>query len=227
MIFNDNMIFIHIGKTGGMSCSNYLLKNLNGNVYNCHDKAFEEMAKWPIDGIIPKSGIARHCTLAEALKFIEQVNGKQLADFKKVVVVIRHPFTLEYSFYKHLQKPKVKELRKKNPKLIELAEGNFKNFVEKAGYHRKGCPQEAFFLLDNKIPPCIAFVRFEQLNTDFPRIVAPFTKTGDSSSFPHTNRTNYQSKIDQELTEEVRYLIYQKHKFMFDSGLYSTKGMYC
>ncbi len=28
MIFSDGFLFIHIGKTGGMSCSQFLLNNL-------------------------------------------------------------------------------------------------------------------------------------------------------------------------------------------------------
>jgi len=221
MIFNDEMIFIHNGKTGGTSCSNYLLKNLKRPVYNCNNdnpKAY----KAELGDIIHQKGIARHCTLSEALTFINQLNGKQLKDFKKVVVVIRHPYTLEFSFYNHLKKKDIiKRRQEKSGKLLQLASGNFNDFIEKAGFHRPNHPQEAYFLVDNKIPANVELVRFEQLSTDFPKAVAEFISNDASPEFPHANRTDYNLSLNAALTEEIRELIYQKHKFMFDSGLYA------
>ena len=226
MIFNDEMIFIHIGKTGGMSCSKYLLRNLKPPVYNCHRGALDEMKNLPkTDGIVPvpEIDINRHSTLTEALDFIRKFKGKTIDDFSKIVAVIRHPYTLEYSFYKHLRKPRVVERRKaKNADLLSLAEGDFKNFVEKAPYHRRGYSQDSFFKVANEVPDNVELVRFERLSIDFPAAVAPFLKKGSESQLPHHNRTEYQSDISQVLTEDVKTLLYQKHKFMFDSGLYST-----
>jgi len=220
MIFNNDLIFIHIGKTGGLSCSEYLLHNLQPPVYNCHREALNEMIK--TDGIVPRTDVGRHCTLAEALDYIGQLNGKQLKDFAKVVAVIRHPYTLEYSFYKHLQKPSVRERRKSPPHLLELAKGDFKTFVERAGYHRPDHTQDDFVRLGNEIPICVEFIKFEQLTVAFPQAVSRFFRKGAHASLPHHNRTEYQSNIGKELTDDVKELIYQKHKFMFDSGLYST-----
>ena len=222
MIFNNDLIFIHIGKTGGMSCSDYLLHNLLPPVYNCHHEAFIQMKQLKIDGIIPKPEINRHCTLMEALDYIQQFNGKELRDFAKVVAVIRHPYTLEYSFYKHLQKQRVRERRKNSTRLLELADGTFKAFVEKAQHHRKDHTQDDFVRLGNEIPSCVELVKFEQLNVAFPEAVSRFFRKEVVYPFPHLNHTEYQTNICKELTDDVKELIYQKHKFMFDSGLYST-----
>ena len=221
MIFNNDLIFIHIGKTGGMSCSIYLLNNLQPPVYNCHSDAFNETKKLKIDGIIPQSDIDRHCTLAEALQLIQELDGRQLKDFKKVVAVIRHPYTLEYSLYKHLQKPSVRRRRKSKKRLLELANGDFKTFVAKAGYHRDNLTQDDYFCLDGEIPNSVELIRFEQLTVAFPRAVSQFFRKEAVYPFPHRNRTNYQIDINEMLTDEVKELIYQKHKYMFDSRLYS------
>ena len=200
MIFNDDFIFIHIGKTGGMSCSDYLLHNLKPPVYNCHHNATADMKRLKkTGGIVPVPEIHRHCTLQEALDFIGQFNGKQLSDFTKVVAVIRHPYTLEYSFYKHLQKPPVRENRKDNKRLLELADGDFKTFVEKAQLHRKDHTQDTFFHVDNKIPSNLELVRFERLPVDFEKAVSPFLKRWGKCAFPHYNRTKYSSGINREL----------------------------
>ena len=222
MIFNNDLIFIHIGKTGGISCSDYLLHNLQPPVYNCHLEVVAEIKRLKIDGIVPKPDISRHCTLTEALDYIWRFNGKRLKDFAKVVAVIRHPYTLEHSFYNHLQKPRVRERRKKDARLLELAKGDFKTFVEKAGYHRKDHTQDDFVRLGTEIPICVELVRFEQLSVAFPEAVSRFIRKADVRHFPHHNRTKYQSNLCKELTDDVKELIYQKHKFMFDSGLYST-----
>ena len=66
MIFNDRMMFIHIGKTGGSSCSDYLLHNLQGPAWNCHADADRELAPLGIEGMHPRTDIKRHCTLPEA-----------------------------------------------------------------------------------------------------------------------------------------------------------------
>lgn len=221
MIFNNDLIFIHNGKTGGMSCSDYLLRNLRRPVFNCHRRAAEEVPHLHMEGIEAIVEIKRHCTLAESLAFISQFNGRTLSDFQRVVGVIRHPFTLEYSFYKHLQKPQVRERRKKNTELMRLADLDFKTFVKEAGYHRRNHPQEAFFSVDGEIPPQVELVKFEELSTAFPKAVAPFLLSETTAEFPHHNRTAYESSVVAQFTDEVRELLYRKHQFMFDRGFYS------
>src|SRR5688500_11413878 len=70
MIFSDRLMFIHIGKTGGSSCADYLLYNLQGPAYNCHADADLELAPLGIDGMHPRTDIKRHCTLPEALAYV-------------------------------------------------------------------------------------------------------------------------------------------------------------
>lgn len=242
MIFNDDLIFIHIGKTGGSSCASYLLHNIRPPIYNCHIKSIDEMKQLNIDGVIPKTDIGRHSTLAEALEYINLNTGKNLDDFRKVLAVIRHPYTLEYSLYKHLQKASVRKRRKANTKILKLANGNFKDFVKYAGHHRGNFTQDAFVRVNNEIPDCVELVRFETLKESFLKAVSPFIRDNPVpmritlryfvsslirrhtiDSFPHLNSTRYQHSIYEILTDDIEELIYQKHKFMFDSGLYSRE----
>ncbi|MCX2975966.1 hypothetical protein [Candidatus Marimicrobium litorale] len=220
MIFNDKFIFVHIGKTGGMSCSRYLLENLDRPVYNCHKAARDQLRAPKLRHAIPMEGIGRHCTLIEAMDFIHRFNGKRLIDFERVVLVIRHPYSLEYSYFRHMQKPKILDKNRSHPFFAKLATLDFKTFIAKSNYHRRDHPQEKFFLVNNQIPDIVQLVRFEDLSTMFPRAVAPFTLQGQELPFPTANRTEYTSSIEEHLTEEVKELIYQKHKYMFDSGFY-------
>ncbi|WP_420427117.1 hypothetical protein [Algiphilus sp.] len=222
MIFSDDLIFIHIGKTGGLSCAQHLLRHLRAPVYNCHHDAHEETQRLQRgDEVKAITSVHRHCTLQEALGPIAAITGKTLNNFTKVVAVIRHPYTLEYSFYKHLQKNRVRERRKDDKRLLELADGDFKSFVKYAPFHRAGHAQESFFQLNGVTPPNVELVRFEDFPTSFVSAVGPFCQSSEAEGFPHANRTTYDTELGGLLTEEICRLLQRKHPFMFDSGLYS------
>lgn len=220
MVFNEDLIFIHIGKTGGMSCARYLMENLRRPIYNCHRTAENQLQSPKLKHAIPLQGIGRHCTLIEALAFIQNFNGKTLFDFQKVIAVIRNPYTLEYSYYRHMQKPEILEQNGNSPYFYELATSDFQTFIEKSDHHRKNHPQEKFFLVDGKIPEVVELIRFEELAAAFSMAAAPYLKNGEISPIRWAHRTRYLSVIEEHLSPEVKELIYQKHKYMFDSGLY-------
>lgn len=223
MIFNDRMMFIHIGKTGGSSCSDYLLHNLQGPAWNCHADADRELAPLGIAGMHPRTDIKRHCTLPEALDYVRAIDGRGIDGFEKIVTVIRHPYTLEYSHYHYMKRPDVREREKGNPGLLERTSGDLADFAARAGYHRKDTPQEGYFLVDGAVPANVELVRYEELAEAFPRAVAPFLKPGASFPFPHVNRTGYEGRVDDEMDDAVEALIYRKHRWMFDSGLYARR----
>ena len=113
--------------------------------------------------------------------------------------------------------------RRKGQKVLELADGAFIDFVREAGYHRPDYPQERFVQIDGKIPDKVELIKFEELGVAFPEAIKPFLRTrhwGRHRSLPHRNATSYQTPDSGLLTEEVRALIQEKHRFMFDSGLY-------
>ncbi len=221
MIFNEGFLFIHIGKTGGMSCSQYLLNNLKAPVFNCHDDALKEIVPHDPGNVTPLTGIKRHCTITEALTFIQRLKGWTLRDFQRVVAVIRNPYHLEYSLYTHRRKPQIKaRQRELRPDLVALAEGPFIGFVKSGGYHREDHRQEDYFLIDGRAPEQLTLVRYEALAEQFPAAVAPFCENAAAAEFPHRNRSAYEHSIDEVITPEVEEAIYHKHRYMFDSGYY-------
>src|SRR5690554_6096167 len=223
MIFNDRLMFIHIGKTGGSSCADYLIHNLQGPAWNCHADADLELAPLGIDGMHLRTDIKRHCTLAEALAYVHAIDGRTIDVFEKIVTVVRNPYRLEYSHYHYMKRPDVRARESGNPALLERTSGDLRDFAARAGYHRKDTPQEGYFLLDGGIPRNLELVRHETLAEDFPRAVAPFLKPGASFPFPHVNRTGYEGSVDDEMDAGVEELIYRKHRYMFDSGLYARR----
>lgn len=228
MIFTDDLVFIHIPKTGGMSCSRYLLRVLKGRVYNCHAHADEECRRLDRSEVLPVTDVNRHCTLAAALDHIQRLSGSGAEQPRKILAVVRHPASLEYSFYRHLQKPHIAERRRKNsPELVDLAMGDFKGFVAGAGYHREGLRQEDYFLVDGAIPANLQLLRYEALADAFPAAVTGITGEPPKLLFPHLNSSGANSQeLGALLDEETCNLIYQKHSYLFDQGYYSLQQGY-
>ena len=221
MVYNSDILFLHIGKTGGMSCASYLLQTLPPPVYNCHREAEAESLVLSRDGIIPIQTINRHCTLQAALAHLRELDGCKLSDFERVVAVIRHPLSLEYSFYRHLQKPEVRLRRQHDKNILELSRGDFKTFVRKGGYHRQGLQQQDYFLLNGRRPKNLVLVRFENLDSEFRDAVDPFVGDNPPSQLPHLNASVAIGDAQPPVDDELRELIHEKHRYMFDSGLYS------
>ena len=63
MVFTDDLVFIHIPKTGGMICSRYLLRVLHGRIYNCHANADEECCRLGRPDLVPVMDVNRHLSL--------------------------------------------------------------------------------------------------------------------------------------------------------------------
>lgn len=217
MIFNHELLFIHNGKTGGLSCARYLLDNLDGMIFNCGPGENKKDSH----NITNINSINLHCTLRSAKQHLARDYQKNIADFKKILACIRHPYTLEISFYLHLKKPRVRERRKNDQWLLDLSDGCFEEFVRHAGFHRSGIAQQDYFIVDGVIPDNVHLIRYENLVEEFTQACSPFMKPGPCGIFPHINKSTQATDKLVLLTERAKSLIQQKHAFMFESGYYS------
>ncbi len=206
-----------------MSCASFLLKNLPSPIYNCYIPAVKNKTINSLPGVTTITDIGRHMPLREAAPHVQRLTGISIDEIDKILAIIRHPFTLEYSYFKHLQRPHIAQRRQKgSPELVKLAQGNFKTFVEKAGYLRPGSPQEDYFLIEGECPNNLQLIRFEELSSTFPSAVKNYLVTGCDAQFPMLNVSGPSTELQSLLDEETRELIYKKHRYMFDEGFYST-----
>ena len=232
-------MFIHIGKTGGMSCSHYLLRNLQRPVLNCHREARQECEKLALRDVTPVTSVNRHCTLAAAQQLLATQFGRSIEQLIRIVAVFRHPYSLEYSWYQHLRKPRKRKRRESQRALLALAAGDFETFVRKSDHHRPGLSQEKYLMIDGVMPENVKIVRFESLESDFPASVAPFLNGGVAPGkgtnsntaatsntattelrFPRVNSSHYDRPAAQVLSPAAREAIQEKHAYLFQSGFY-------
>lgn len=81
MVVSDRLLFVHIPKTGGVSCREWLVDNIPGAVHPLDDPRITEM----------------HTPLRDA----EQTIGRPLASFEKIIAVVRDPYDQQLSMWRH------------------------------------------------------------------------------------------------------------------------------
>lgn len=127
MVFNDDLLFIHVPKTGGMAVTKYLLEVLPPKVRYTYPNFREDYER---KGIIQFPGI-RHETMAEARHFL-RTQGLDVAGFKCIIAILRSPYAMEVSRFAYLRKGHAWD-RGRNQDLA-LA-GNFEQFAVHSGNH--------------------------------------------------------------------------------------------
>ena len=220
MLFNQDLLFLHVPKTAGMAVSQKLLEILPKPIYCAlPDYARDKIHNPP--KIIASVG-RRHGNLQQAQEWVAKYD-KTLASFKKIIATIRNPYAMEVSryFYLRLGYPWDKGKAQK----IALA-SDFETFaVESPYFGRKLSQIKNYFLIDGITPNNLAVIKYEQLNSDLTKVLAelnitlntPITKVNISK---HKDYHHY-------LTPKAEAAIYQRYQWLFDAGFYPRETAVC
>ena len=103
MVFNRDVLFLHVPKTGGVSATNYLLQVLPAPVYYVTKGPIKQAAA--LEGVSFIAGEA-HQTLATARKFLP-AHGFELEQFPRILATLRNPYDLTVSYYTYKRSPEV------------------------------------------------------------------------------------------------------------------------
>lgn len=215
MIFNKDILFIHIGKTGGTSAADYLCKTLHSPVYNVIPLRAHEKQ---IGSEIMLEG-QRHANLTEAKSFLRE-RGISLNSFKKIIAVIRHPYNLEISLFNYYlrlleNQPHILDNAPKRKKILE--NGSFEEFVKGKFFHRHNMYIRKYVSINGKVHPKVQLIKFENLTEEFLKIGA---KYGNGNiEFPHLNKTK-ETKPEELITPDIELLLYRKYQWVFRIGQY-------
>jgi hypothetical protein len=230
MIFNKDVLFIHIGKTGGTSVREYLKKVLKKPLYVAVSKdglplnnlSLKEKAKHFLRREHYFYGNP-HATLEEAQPIVLKY-GFSVSSFKRIIAVVRNPYEIELSLYHHLRKPHVidrvcKAGRPEGKVRIEAASGSFDEFVAKNIYHRIGVKYEDYVMLNGNLPPNLRLIKIESLDKEMHELAKEFGRSVIPMPFPHHNRSERKIFVE-DISVFSRKVIELKYKWIFDMGYY-------
>jgi hypothetical protein len=206
MIYNDELLFIHVPKTGGMSLTHALVRGLKGQVYITVPRGHETRVAEEI--IIEGT---RHETLSKAAAYFDK-EKRDLSQFKAIIAVARNPYDLEVSRFHYL--------RKGNPfdrgAAQELAmAGDFSAFAVQSSWWFKDFGE--YYMLNGRIPDNMVILRFESLAADFDAVCSKFLKQTTELSLVNSSD---RGAFEAYLTAEAEQAIFNKYRWLFDNGFY-------
>lgn len=235
MVFNEDVLFVHVPKTGGSSVTVHLLDVLARPVYLSQPHHDPDLTD---PGIVQLPGI-RHETLAEARDLLAGL-GFSLDRFRVILATIRNPYDLDVSRYAYLRTGNAWERGAEQ----ELAMANsFEEFAvrnrHRGGHwttdgpddatgiefarngrngHRYRNDLRAFFTVDGRVPANLRVLRFEHLVEDVQAALRGIG-VGAHPPFPWLNRSPHDHYLGY-YTPRAEAAVYRRYRWAFDEGLY-------
>jgi hypothetical protein len=211
MIFNRDVLFLHVPKTGGMAVTKYLLEILPRPVYYTwpdHDPALEA------DGVIQMKG-SRHENLLDAREILAR-EGRRLEEFKAIIAAIRNPYHLEVSRFAYLRKGHPWDQGENQD--LALA-GDFEKFAVYSSPHGGNAkPIQSYFLVDGHMPANLKMIRTEHLEEELKQALSQLGITAEPP-LPRSNETHHEEPMAY-YTPLAEELVYNRYRWIFDSEFY-------
>ena len=183
MIFNHQLLFLHVPKTGGSSVRHYLLEVLPTPVF-CSMPEDHQADLPPRATRIP--GVA-HESLGEA-RSILAARGQRLDRLRLIIACARNPYELEVSRYAFLRQ----ELNSYNhgaEQALALT-GDFELFAVVSRPHGQR-PIDSYFVLDGLVPPSLRVVRLEDAANELSSALRKVGIEADGPALSHRNRSHH------------------------------------
>lgn len=242
MLFSDSLVFVHVPKTAGESIVKYLIERLPGQ------KTLVDEPDWPpatpglplrvglrlrLKAFLKNSGLwlprslttvggKRHARLFE-IRDMFAAQGRRLEDVAAIVAVMRKPYDLEFSRYHYLRLGYhgVSGVARSREQSLAM-QHDFEEFARKAPFQgRLPARIEDWYTLDGAVPPNLRIVRFEKLEEELRAAIDEFCSA--EGRLPRRNATPHESYA-LHLSQAAEEAIYQKYRWLFDSGFYRRES---
>jgi hypothetical protein len=237
VLFNKDLLFVHVPKTGGLSTTRYLLDVLPRPVWLSHpiwDPALPERGIVQIDG-------SRHETLAEARDLVAS-HGFALEAFPLILATVRNPYDLEVSRWAYLRQGHHWERGPEQDLALASSFGEFavKNEqrgggwttgaeaahdralaagdADKDGWGIPGALRD-FFEVDGQIPANLRLLRFERLAEELAKALASIGVAADPAGFPWDNASS-RDDFRSYYSAAAEAAVYRRYRWVFDQGFY-------
>ncbi len=211
MVFNDDLLFIHVPKTAGMAVSDVLLRALPRPVYYAVQSGHEG----DYADVLVREG-RRHQCLADADEWFEAEGLPHRVDhFRHVLVMVRNPYALEVSRYHYLQKGH--EWDAGLAQDLALA-GDFGAFVRGSKWW---FDLADYYSVGGRLPSNLRVLRQESFAIE----LQSYCRDVGADAFRLESVNASVSRGYAELVdEELEPLIYAKYRYLFDKGFYSRES---
>lgn len=236
--YNDDVLFIHIPKTGGTSFKDYMAANLPGmKIPDPRDDDWNQTSKLPI-GHVP-------------LRDIEAFTGRPLDSWDRIIGIIRNPYRQQVSQWWFWHKRYAEG--DQHPNSVHAAmhprihtwllepECDFHIWYEQrfhadsplvkkppsavTGYEGWGGYYKYWLTVDEEFPPNLHILKMEELDTTGPAALAPYIE----GTPPPMIRTNVGERIDWKMVlasngkaaaNVTMEIIESKFRWCFETGQY-------
>jgi hypothetical protein len=237
MIFNEDIAFLHVPKMGGMSITNYLLNNLPGKIHLVvPEESFDHVERaFQFDDVRARLRLhagVRHERWDDAQSILSRL-GFSFPQFKKVLAVIRNPYTLELSYFQHLRKPSTQKMRLRGGKEAGIDTqiaicGDFRRFCHEAPFYgRLPSGIEKYYSPDGRtFSSNLRLIRFEFLEEDLVRELEGFSLC--RATLAHANASGGNAAkyppVDMSFDTGSEAAVFDKFRFLFHFYERSVSG---
>ena len=223
MIFNDDILFLHVPKTGGMSVTRYLLDTLPKPLVITRpddDPDVDRLGITQVDG-------SRHESMAEARDILREL-GRDIREFRMVLAGMRNPYDQEVSRYAFLRQGRHWE---SGPEQNLALSSDFETFAignwQAGGRWDRYGPEanrprlneiRDYYMLDGALPDNLRVIRFEHLAEDLLGTLAAIGIIG-APEFPWDNRSDHRAYATY-YSPAAEAAVYDRYRWVFDQGFY-------
>jgi hypothetical protein len=214
MLWNRQLLFIHVPKTAGMSITEHLMRWLSGPVYLAVPEGHKP--RDPPQHVRVVQG-RRHATLEQARDALATY-GVNLYDVPLISAVVRNPYEMEVSRFFYLRKGNPWDA---GPDQELAMSGNFEEFA--VGIGCDSLRLERYYTLDGRMPSNFHVLRFERLQEDFSQLATFLALPETAGPLPQENVTSHRP-YGEYMTQRTEEFVYRRYQWMFDSGIYARES---
>jgi hypothetical protein len=212
MIYNDDVLFLHIPKTAGKSLALGLVETIRRPIVCRVPPGTEAMLR---DNLDLEGVEVERSNGHENLRYAERTlphRGRSVSDFKMILVVIRNPYDLMVSNYHFMRETYEHNSDKANFALAH--QSDFETYASTVSFF----PVERWLTTaDGTQPENLRILRFETLQADFSSALGELGH--DAPDLPTVNVSEH-DHFTTYLTPASELGIYEKFRYLFDQGYY-------
>lgn len=212
MIFNQEVLFLHVPKTAGKSITQSLGATLARPLWAYVPVGTERnLRELPdVEGIHFERS-SGHEGVSKAFQTMTEL-GLKPRQVRMIMFVIRRPYDLMVSNYHFMREQYENNIGRENFELAQQLE--FPEWVERV----KFADMSRFFLVHQREQPKqLRVLRYERLADDYAEAMASIGYHPEP--LPHLNASTHPD-ADELITPAAEQAIYEKFRYLFDNGYY-------